>query len=242
VIEVPLTRRRSVLLSAAAAISGVRSTTVHAQDLDYDDYDGPLPTYRLFGTDPAAPEEVEQAKTLLAAAPRTKGMPNAVAQYFEGLKDVNKQGERYNAQWAQRWNPVIFAFYKTTKLEDKYLLSKGDTIHWCAAFMNWCLEAAGCRTTNSASSSSFRGHGKKTTKPTPGDLVVFKHADAKLADEGRGHVAFFIADLGDRIKVLGGNQSAGKRYSSVNTSDFKKESQSLIFHSYRSIGSLRKAG
>ena len=178
------------------------------------------------------------ARELLAAAPRTKGLPIAAARYFEALKDVNADKERYNAAWAKRWNPVIVGFYKTTTLKDKYVLSKGDTIHWCAAFLNWCLGAAGCATTASASSGSFRSHGQKTTTPVPGDVVVFKHAKADLASQGRGHVGLFAGMDGERIRVLGGNQSAGRRYSSINESSFAKESDALVLHSFRSTASL----
>lgn len=40
--------------------------------------------------------------------------------------------------------------------------------------------------------------------------------------------------------VLGGNQHAGKRYSSVNTTFFSRKQTGLVFDSVRSISSIPK--
>ena len=113
------------------------------------------------------------------------------------------------------------------------MLKKGDAIPWCAAFLNWCLEAAELPTTESASSSSFRNYGAQVSEPETGDIVVFKSANADEAAAGRGHVGFFDGFDGQKIRVLGGNQKGGRRYSSVCFSSFPKTSNALIFHSYR---------
>jgi uncharacterized protein (TIGR02594 family) len=230
-------RRRAVLTGAVGFAAGVLGGRLMAQDRvtmkgDYADFTGPLPSIRLFGTNPARPKEEELAIRILKGAPRTVGtLP--VAHYFESVADVNEDGESYNAAWEKRWNPVIVGFYKNTQLEDKYKFEHGDTIPWCAAFLNWCLAAAELPSTQSASSSSFRKYGVEVQEPRPGDVVVFKHADPDKAAAGRGHVGFFDGFDGDKIRVLGGNQKGGRRFSSVCFSSFPKQSNALIFHSYR---------
>jgi uncharacterized protein (TIGR02594 family) len=162
-----------------------------------------------------------------------------VAQYFQGIVETNADGERYNAAWSTRWNPVIVGFYKTTSLSDRFILKKGDTIPWCAAFMNWCLAAAGLKTTAEASSGSFRDFGSETHSPSIGDIAVFQDTDPEKAKFGHGHVGIFLGLGEKRIRVLGGNQYAGKRYSAVCESSFPQNGGALKFHSYRSIASLK---
>ena len=49
------------------------------------------------------------------------------------------------------------------------------------------------------------GWGREVTAaPSVGDIVVWRR---KSPREDGGHVAFFVDDLGDAIRVLGGNQS-----------------------------------
>jgi uncharacterized protein (TIGR02594 family) len=203
------------------------------------DYAGRLPTYRLDGRQPAARAEVAKARDLLLASPRTAGDVRAVARYFESLMDKNAGGERYNAAWAKRWNPVIVGFYKSTSLKNKYVLRQGDVIPWSAAFLNWCLAIAGCRTTKSATSGAFRTHGRATTSPASGDIVVFSHADPTKAKSGQGHVGLYMGREGDKIRVLGGNPSADKPFSSVNEGSFLVSSPTLVLHSFRSVASLQ---
>lgn len=233
--------RRTIIKALALASQTLPFCAARAQgpdDIDYEDYAGPLPELRLYGDKPSLPAENKKARTLLDGAPRNQPVLD-VARYFEGITETNQDGERYNAAWASRWNPVIVGFYKSTQLADKYVYIRGDTIAWCAAFLNWCLAAAGQATTNSASSGSFRTYGTASTTPRPGDIVVFKSALPERARQGFGHVGLFLDQHTNRIKgreeitVLGGNQKAGKRYSSVNVSVFPLQSSSLILHSVR---------
>jgi len=229
--------RRSLVLSIGSAglLMAGRSTFLRAQssdDLDYEDFDGPLPSLVPFGTNPPTEPEQAQAYRILRAAPRNKSLLET-AGYFESITERNTEGEHFNAAWRERWNPVIVQFYKVTQLSHPYVLERGDTIPWCAAFLNWCLDAAGLAVTSSASSSSFRTYGSETEHPRPGDVVVFKHANRRYADVGRGHVGIFAGMEGQRIRVLGGNQKAGKKYSSVCFSAFPKISDALVLHSFR---------
>jgi hypothetical protein len=93
-------------------------------------------------------------------------------------------------------------------------------------------------------SGSFRlgkGLGRPTTNPTAGDIIVFRKADPKEAAVGFGHVALFVETAPGGFLVLGGNQKAGKRYSSVNTSFFPEKSGRLVFDSFRSLATIPKA-
>lgn len=233
-------RRTALQALTIVSVSPLAQARDQGPNLNYDDYSGELPNIKLYGDKPALPAETAMARDILEKAPRNADLIST-ARYFESITSVNMQGEYYNAAWASRWNPVIVGFYKSTSLADKYVLVKGDTIAWCAAFLNWCLEAAGKPTTKSASSGSFRSHGKPTTDPRPGDIVVFKSADTARANAGFGHVGIFVRrqynteKKRDEIVVLGGNQKAGKRYSSINTSIFPVESSILVLHSYRRI-------
>jgi uncharacterized protein (TIGR02594 family) len=218
-----------------AAMCAAGATSTPSALPDYTDFDGDLPQIKLFGTNPALTDEQSIARAILLAAPKSKPLLT-IAQYFADITRTNVDNECYNAAWHSRWNPVIVGFYKSTTLEDKYVLVHGDTIPWCAAFLNWCLGAAGKPTTDSASSSSFRVYGEATTTPQAGDIVVFKSADPALAAVGHGHVCIYLGMDGERIKVLGGNQTGGKQYSSVCETRIPQTSSVLVLHSFRSLG------
>lgn len=98
-------------------------------------------------------------------------------------------------------NPRILEYLATTTLPDKF--KKTDQTSWCSAFVNWCFKTADIKGTNSAWALDWRNWGKALTTPQLGAVVVF-HRES--ASEKGGHVGFFIEDLGDKVKVLGGNQ------------------------------------
>lgn len=178
--------------------------------------DGPLPTLDFagniepFGTKPPYESESKLARQVLSGAP-TNCTPLEVASYFWGVGD-GRYGETlkpYVVAWPKRWNPVIVEFFRTTGTTPE-----GDSTPWCAALINYCLvRGAIGRTlptnssapTKSARAKSFLDWGQPTTMPRPGDIVVFDNHVS-----GGGHVAFFLADQGDRVLVLGGNQQYGE--------------------------------
>jgi uncharacterized protein (TIGR02594 family) len=79
-------------------------------------------------------------------------------------------------------------------------------IPWCAAFANAVLKKAGHEGTGSLMARSFLSYGKKTWRPSKGDIVVFKRGRSRSS----GHVGFYMGETivhGVRyILVLGGNQ------------------------------------
>jgi uncharacterized protein (TIGR02594 family) len=77
------------------------------------------------------------------------------------------------------------------------------SVAWCASFINWCLIQAGITGTRSAASRSFVNFGVSVKDKIPyGAIAVFG-----VPGSGKGHVAFVIADKGDKLEVVGGNQS-----------------------------------
>lgn len=241
--------RRTTLAAAIAGVSSLSLRPLWAAEeddnADYTDIQTPFPSsYRLFGTKPALGEEEDQARRILSEAPNGKTLLET-ARYFERLDSKNREGHMFNAQWPTRWNPVIVGFYQSANVKESYVYRKGDTIDWCAAFINWCLRRGGYKRTNSAMSGSFRlgkGLGKATASPKPGDIIVFKKADPAEARVGFGHVGIFIDEAPGGFKVLGGNQKAGKRYSSVNTTFFAEKSDRLVLDSIRSFDSIPRVG
>lgn len=95
-------------------------------------------------------------------------------------------------------NPRIVEYHKSTLLK-----ATSDEVPWCAAFVGWCLGAAGIKGSRSASARSYLGFGKEITKPEMGCIVVLRRGDS----EWQGHVGFYLGSLkSDTIEVLGGNQ------------------------------------
>lgn len=111
-----------------------------------------------------------------------------IAEKEIGIKEV-KGGE----------NPRIIEYHQATDLK-----ATEDEISWCAAFVNWCLIQSGNLGTHRANARSFLKWGIETNTPHLGDIVVFWRGDK---DGWQGHVAFYVGENKNFIKVLGGNQS-----------------------------------
>jgi uncharacterized protein (TIGR02594 family) len=78
-----------------------------------------------------------------------------------------------------------------------------DEIPWCSAFVNWVLKRAGYQITGRANARSWLEYGLTIGEPEYGDIVVFWR---NQPDSVFGHVAFYLCDAGNKLKVLGGNQ------------------------------------
>lgn len=94
-------------------------------------------------------------------------------------------------------NPRILEYHATTKLK-----ASEDEVSWCAAFVGWVLQQCKMRQMHSAAARSYLGYGPKIGFKKYA-IVVFKRGNSAW----QGHVAFAIDDLGDKIRVLGGNQN-----------------------------------
>jgi uncharacterized protein (TIGR02594 family) len=93
-------------------------------------------------------------------------------------------------------NPRIIEYHSATTLS-----ADEDEIAWCSAFVTWCLEKAGYKSTKSAWARSYENYGKDLDEPKVGCIVVFDWGD------GSGHVGFITAWTSQTVTVLGGNQS-----------------------------------
>jgi uncharacterized protein (TIGR02594 family) len=203
------------------------------------DYDGDLPSReQVLGRERASDPEIITAESVIAKAP-VNTTPSSVARYFleVGKGTYGETWRPYVQGWPVRWNPVIVTFFQATKT-----VPMGDETSWCAAFVNWCfLRATQKVATDSASSGSFRSFGSVTLQPKMGDIVVLQRSAPKTEVAGQqGHVGFFVADHGDEVEVLGGNQIVGHERSHMICSRlFAKRGPVLTLNSYRTDGRLR---
>lgn len=114
-----------------------------------------------------------------------------IAKNEMGIKEVDGSGN----------HPRIIEYLKAVDFNDEITLA--DSIPWCAAFANWCIQKAGGKGTRSATARSFLAWGKEVDEPNPGDIVVFKRGRSTW----QGHVAFVVEVNDKYVTVCGGNQS-----------------------------------
>ena len=206
----------------------------------------------LTGTDSPLIAEVRTADTILAnlasEGAANNDTPYRLAQRFWDLHAgkyntlVQPSLSLYAEEWPVRANPLIVRFFDATQIR----VPEGDQTAWCAAFINWVLQARLTGTdiryppTLSAGSQSFRTWGEQTDNPVEGDIVVFKNTAP--GEEWRGHVGFFVAFNEDRTKVLvlGGNQRPGDRTNTgeINRSWWLIDGRSQDLHSFRTSPDL----
>lgn len=132
--------------------------------------------------------EQTEAKVTWTVAPRTNMVFSwhEIAQGEEGTKEVPGSGN----------NPRIVEYHATTKLK-----ATQDSVPWCSSFVNWCVEQAGYKGTDSAAARSWQGWGMECGEFRPnGSIVVMKR-------KGGGHVGFKVGEDAFYVYVLGGNQS-----------------------------------
>lgn len=94
-------------------------------------------------------------------------------------------------------NPRVLEYHAETGLS-----ADDDETPWCSSFANWCFAQVGIVGTRSAAARSWLKWGKALDVPRVGCVVVF----SRPPKPGSGHVAFYVADEGQSIVVLGGNQ------------------------------------
>lgn len=96
-------------------------------------------------------------------------------------------------------HPRILEYHAATKLHAKH-----DEVPWCSAFVCWVMEGTDIASTRSAAARSWLTWGRKLDKPQRGCVVVL---DRRSDDNPKAaHVAFYLGDEGDSVRLLGGNQ------------------------------------
>jgi uncharacterized protein (TIGR02594 family) len=107
----------------------------------------------------------------------------------------------------KRDNPIIMLMFRT--LGHDWV--EHDETPWCAAYVGYCLEEAGIRSTRKLNARSYENYGQLVYKPgkkgklsdaRAGDICVFSRGNSSW----QGHVAFYVRQTSKSIYVLGGNQ------------------------------------
>jgi uncharacterized protein (TIGR02594 family) len=124
----------------------------------------------------------------------------AIAWGERGVKEVVGPGS----------NPRIIEYQRAAKWSPD-----NDDIPWCSTFVNWVMREAGVPRTELANARSWLDWGVKLNAPRRGCVVVLKRGTSPTS----GHVAFYVGDAGDRIRLLGGNQDNQVKISNYRKSD-----------------------
>jgi uncharacterized protein (TIGR02594 family) len=100
----------------------------------------------------------------------------------------------------------VLDYHATTSLR-----ARDDETAWCSSFVNWTMEQAGYRGTDSAAARSWSTWGQAVERDTgsvrPGDVIVFPRG----SNPAFGHVGIVSAVHADgTVTVLGGNQGNGR--------------------------------
>ena len=115
-----------------------------------------------------------------------------------------------------RYKPRVVEYLNTTGLQ-----ANDDETSWCSAFVNWCMLQARQRGTNNAAAKSWLTYGQALSNPKPGCIVVLWRDSPS---SWKGHVGFFDGfDVGNRIRLLGGNQGGGVSWDEVCVTNFPQE-------------------
>lgn len=93
-------------------------------------------------------------------------------------------------------NPKILEYHSATSLK-----ATTDEVPWCASFVNWVMEKAGYKGTRNASALSWKSWGRQLNKAAYGSIAIFDFG------RGMGHVGFVLGKQGEKLLILGGNQS-----------------------------------
>jgi uncharacterized protein (TIGR02594 family) len=115
-----------------------------------------------------------------------------------------------------RHNPRVIEYLNTTGYQ-----ANNDETSWCSAFVNWCMLKASQRGTNNAAARSWLTYGQALGSPRPGCVVVLWR---ESPSSWKGHVGFFEGfDVGNRVRLLGGNQGGGVGWDEVCVTTFPQE-------------------
>jgi uncharacterized protein (TIGR02594 family) len=74
-----------------------------------------------------------------------------------------------------------------------------DKVDWASAFAEWTLNQVGISGPKNLTAKAWVRWGRGVKEPQKGAVAIFNF-------DGTEHVAFFLADAGDDLIVLGGNQ------------------------------------
>lgn len=119
-------------------------------------------------------------------------MEFAKAELAAGVKETAGRGD----------NSRIVEYHQSTTLPPED--ASQDETSWCSSFVNWCMMKANIKRTGNAMARSWLNWGEPLTTPKYGCIVVLWR---ETPSSSSGHVGFFVKQEGDKIVLLGGNQS-----------------------------------
>lgn len=94
-------------------------------------------------------------------------------------------------------NPRILEYFSSTSFH-----ASDDLVPWCSAFVSWCLEQAGVKSTRSAAARSYLNWGESIQKGIQGAIVILSRGN----DLTKGHVGFWWSEDLTQVYLLSGNQ------------------------------------
>lgn len=141
--------------------------------------------------------------------------PFDIAKGYIGTKEIAGSAD----------NPTILEMYAAVGHD----WVEHDEVAWCAAFVGFCLEKAGVRSTRKLNARSYLqwGIAVRPEDAQRGDIAVIPRGGAK---SWQGHVFFVDRIEGDTVYGLGGNQD-----NAVNIKPFRL-SQVLGFRRMAGVG------
>ncbi|MFA5382481.1 MAG: TIGR02594 family protein [Candidatus Micrarchaeia archaeon] len=97
-------------------------------------------------------------------------------------------------------NPRVVEYLKATTLGKPD--NQNDETPWCSAFVTWCLEQAGVKSTKSAWARSYLNWGREPidNEDWTGAVCILERGVSS------GHVGFLMDWTDDKVTLLGGNQ------------------------------------
>lgn len=98
----------------------------------------------------------------------------------------------------EKHNPEVLKYF--SKVGHSWV--KDDELAWCAAFVGYCLEECGIKSTRKLNARSYLDFGTETDNPQEEDIVVLSRG----TNPAHGHVAFFVKFDGEKVVLRGGNQ------------------------------------
>ncbi len=135
-------------------------------------------------------------------APRTGSpAPEAPAGGSDWMRIARAETGQREIAGAQD-NARIVEYHRTTTLR-----ASDDETPWCSSFVNWTMERAGYRGTDSAAAISWARWGERVSglgAAREGDIVVLHRRGAPAHEN---HVGFFVRAGNGGVTLLGGNQS-----------------------------------
>lgn len=98
-----------------------------------------------------------------------------------------------------RSTPRVIEYHAATDLK-----ATSDEVPWCSAFVCWCLEQCGIRSTRSAAARSYLRYGLRLKRPVLGAIAVMRRGK----NPAQGHVGIYAGPswVPGFFRCVGGNQ------------------------------------